>query len=68
MMPCTQSRHPVPEAAKQPQNIIEPPPYFTVGTSSTSVNSSPLRRHTVLKPSVPKTSILVSSLQSTESQ
>ncbi|CAI9611017.1 unnamed protein product [Staurois parvus] len=29
-----------------------------------SLYSSPLRRHTVLKPSVPKTFILVSSLQS----
>lgn len=28
----TQSRHPVSNAPKQPQNIIEPLPYFTLGT------------------------------------
>ena len=31
MIPCTHSRHPVPEAAQQPQNITEPPPCLTVG-------------------------------------
>ncbi len=46
----------------------KPPPCFTVGTMHFSLYSSPLRRHTVLKPSVPKTFILVSSLQSIESQ
>lgn len=29
-MPCTDSRYPVPDAAKQHQNITEPPPCFTV--------------------------------------
>ena len=32
MIPCTQLIHSVPEAAKQPQNIFEPPPYLTVGS------------------------------------
>ena len=31
MMSCTQSRHPVPEAEKQPHSICEAPPCLTVG-------------------------------------
>lgn len=31
MVPCTDSSHPVPEAAKQPQNTTEPPPCLTAG-------------------------------------
>lgn len=31
-MPCTDSRHSVPDAAKQPQNITNPPPCFMAGS------------------------------------
>ncbi|XP_061114290.1 cerebral cavernous malformations 2 protein-like isoform X2 [Conger conger] len=37
------SRHPVPDAAKQPQNITKPPPCFTVGTVFFSWYASFLR-------------------------
>src|SRR4029434_9153150 len=40
MMPCTQSKHPVPEAAKQPQNIGPPPPCLTVRTVFFSLKAS----------------------------
>ena len=30
MIPYSQTMHSVPEAAKQPQNIFEPPPYLTI--------------------------------------
>ncbi len=68
MMPSMKCSSPTPAALMQPHIRTLPPPCFTVGTMHFSLYSSPLRRHTVLKPSVPKTFILVSSLQSTESQ
>ncbi|CAI9544103.1 unnamed protein product [Staurois parvus] len=52
----------------QPHRRTMPPPCFTIGTMHFSLYSSPMWRHTVLKPSVPKTFILVSSLQSTSSR
>ncbi len=66
-MKCS-SFHPTPAALMQPHIRTQPPPCFTVGTMHFSLYSSALRRHTSLKPSVPKTFILVSSLQSIESQ
>ncbi len=68
MMPSMKCSSPTPAALMQPQIRTLPPPCFTVGTMHFSLYSSPLRRHTFLKPSVPKTFILVSSLQSIESQ
>ncbi len=68
MMPSMKCSSPTPAALMQPHIRTLPPPCFTVGTMHFSLYSSPLRRHTVLKPSVPKTFILVSSLQSIESQ
>ncbi len=68
MMPSMICSSPTPAALMQPHIRTLPPPCFTVGTMYFSLYSSPLRRHTVLKPSVPKTFILVSSLQSIESQ
>ncbi len=65
-MKCS-SPPPTPAALMQPHIRTLPPPCFTVSTMDFSLYSSPLRRHTVLKPSVPKTFILVSSLQSIES-
>ncbi len=59
---------PTPAALMQPHIRTLSPPCFTVGTMHFSLYSSPLRHHIVLKPSVPKTFILVSSLQSIESQ
>ncbi len=66
MMPSMKCSSPTPAALMQPHIRTLPPPCFTVGTMHFSLYSSPLRRHTVLKPSVPKTFILVSSLQSIE--
>ncbi len=63
MMPSLKCSSPTPAALMQPHIRTLPPPCFTVGTMYFSLYSSPLRRHTVLKPSVPKTFILVSSLQ-----
>ncbi len=68
MMPSMKCSSPTPAALMQPHIRTMPPPCFTVGTMDFSLYSSPLRHHTVLKPSVPKTFILVSSLQSIESQ
>ncbi len=68
MMPSMKCSSPTPAALMQPHIRTLPPPCFTVGTMHFSLYSSPLRHHTVLKPSVPKTFILVSSLQSIESQ
>ncbi len=68
MMPSMKCSSPTPAALMQPHIRTLPPPCFTVGTMHFSLYSSPLRCHTVLKPSVPKTFILVSSLQSIESQ
>lgn len=61
-MPCMQLRQTVPEAAKQPQNISEPPPRFTVGTVFFSLNASFLLLKTVEGCALPKSSILVSSV------
>ncbi len=66
MMPSMKCSSPTPATLMQPH--IRTLPCFTVGTMHFSLYSSPLRRHTVLKPSVPKTFILVSSLQIIESQ
>ncbi len=68
IMPSIKCSSPTPAALMQPHIRTLPPPCFTVGTMHFSLYSSPLRRHTVLKPSIPKTFILVSSLQSIESQ
>ncbi len=68
MMPSMKCSSPTPAALMQPHIRTLPPPCLTVGTMHFSLYSSPLRRHTVLKPLVPKTFILVSSLQSIESQ
>ncbi len=68
MMPSMKCSSPTPAALMQPHIRTLPPPCFTVGTMHFSLYSSLLRHHTVLKPSVPKTFILVSSLQSIESQ
>ncbi len=62
MMPSMKCSSPTPAALMQPHIRTLPPPCFPVGTMHFSLYSSPLRRHTVLKPSVPKTLILVSSL------
>ncbi len=59
MMPSMKRSSPAPAALMQPHIRTLPPPCFTVGTMHFSLYSSPLRRHTVLKPSVPKTFILV---------
>ncbi len=67
MMPSMKCSSPTPAALMQPHIRTLPPPCFTVGTMDFSLYSSPFRRHTVLKPSVPKTFILVSSLQSPSS-
>ncbi len=67
MMPSMKCSSPTPAALMQPHIRTLPPPCFTVGTMHFSLYSSPLRRHTVLKPSVLKTFILVSSLQSPSS-
>ncbi len=64
MMPSMKCSSPTPAALMQPYIRTLAPPCSTVGTMHFSLYSSPLRRHTVLKPSVPKTFILVSSLQS----
>ncbi len=55
MMPSMKCSSPTPAALMQPHIRTLPPPCFTVGTMHFSLYSSPLRRHTVLKPSVPKT-------------
>ncbi len=68
MMPSMKCSSPTPAALMQPHIRTLPPPCFTVGTMHFFLYSSPLRSYTVLKPSVPKTFILVSSLQSIESQ
>ncbi len=67
MMPSMKCSSPTPAALMQPHIRTLPPPCFTVGTIHFYLYSSPLRCHTVLKPSVPKTFILVSSLQSPSS-
>ncbi len=54
MMPSMKCSSPTPAALMQPHIMTLPPPCFTVGTMHFSLYSSPLRRHTVLKPSVPK--------------
>ncbi len=58
-MPSMKCSSPTPAALMQPHIRTLPPPCFTVGTMHFSLYSSPLQRHTVLKPSVPKTFILV---------
>ncbi|CAI9589967.1 unnamed protein product [Staurois parvus] len=68
MIPSMKCSSPTPLALMKPHRRTLPPVCFTVGTVHFSLYFSPLRRYTVLKPSVPKTFILVSSLQSTESQ
>ncbi len=68
MMPSMKCSSPTPAALMQPHIRTLPPLCFTVGTMHFSLYSSLLRHHTVLKPSVPKTFILVSSLQSIETQ
>ncbi len=60
MTPSMKCSSPTPAALMQPHIRTLPPPCFTVGTMHFSLYSSPLRRHTALKPSVPKTFILVS--------
>ncbi|CAI9624025.1 unnamed protein product [Staurois parvus] len=50
-----------PAALMQPHRRTLPP-HFMAGTMYFSLYSSPLLHHTVLKPSVPKTFMLVSSL------
>ncbi len=68
MMPSMKCSSPTPAALMQPHRRTLPPPCYTVGTMHFSLYSSPLRRHKVLKPSVPKTFILVSSFQRIKSQ
>ncbi|KAI5095635.1 Rho family GTPase 1 like, partial [Silurus meridionalis] len=53
---------------KQAHNITDPPPYFTVGMRCFSAYSSFVLRQTHLECLLPKSSILVSSDQSTRSQ
>ncbi len=64
MMPSMKCSSPTPAALMQPHIRTLPPPCFTVGTMHFSLYSSPLWCHAVLKLSVPKSFILVSSLQS----
>ncbi len=54
MMPSMKCSSPTPAALMQPHIRTLSPPCFTVGTMHFSLYSSPLRRRTVLKPSVPK--------------
>lgn len=44
MILFTKSRDPVPEAAKQPKNIFECPPWLTVGTKIPFVRSHMFRK------------------------
>ncbi|CAI9613417.1 unnamed protein product, partial [Staurois parvus] len=67
MIPSMKCSSPAPAVLVQPHRKTLPP-RFTVGTMHFSLYSSPLQRHTVLKPSVPKTFILGSLFQNTESQ
>ncbi len=54
MMPSMKCSSPTPAALMQPHIRTLPPPCFTVGTMHFILYSSPLRHHTVLKPSVQK--------------
>ena len=68
MMPCTLTRFPGPLEEKQPHSITDPLPYFTVGMRCFSAYSSFVFRQTHLECLLPKSSIFVSSDQSTRSQ
>ncbi len=68
MMPCTLTRFLGPLEEKQAHSITDPPPYFTVGMRCFSAYSSFVFRQTHSECLLPKTSILVSSDQSTRSQ
>ncbi len=62
MMPSMTCSSPTPAALMQPHIRTLLPPCFTVGNMHFSLYSSPLQRHTVLKPSVPKTFIVFANL------
>ena len=68
MMPCTHSRHSVPEAAQQPQNITEPPPCLTVGKVFFSLKASFCFLSTWRWCALSKSSNLDSSIHRTFSQ
>src|SRR4029434_9531065 len=61
MIPCILTRCPGPLDEKQPHNITDPPPYFTVAMSCCSLWLSFSLRQTHLWCLLPKSSILVSS-------
>ena len=65
MMPFTQSRHRVSEAAKQLQNISEPSPCLTLGTVLFSLKAWFCFLETEQWCALPKSYILVSSVQRT---
>ena len=61
----THTIFPVPPAATQPQSIMDPPPYLTVGKLFFSKKTSPCFLQTCLLWFWPTSSMLVSSVQST---
>ena len=67
-MPCTRTRLPVPEAAKQPHSIMLPPPCLTVGTVFFGLKASCFLRQTYTTSICPKSSSLISSDRSTDFQ
>ena len=67
-MQLTLTRAPGTVEAKQPHNIKDPPPYFTVGMRFFSAHASFFRRQTHRWCAWPKSSIFVSSDHSTRFQ
>ncbi|CAI9568929.1 unnamed protein product, partial [Staurois parvus] len=63
MIPSVKCSSPTLAALMQPHRKTLPPSCFSIDTMHFPLYSSPLRCHTVLKPLVPRTFILVSSLQ-----
>ena len=61
-MPCTRTRLPVPEAAKQPHSMMLPPPCLTVGTMFFGLKASPFLCQTYTISMCPNSSSLVSNV------
>src|SRR5947209_20520999 len=47
----TSTKGPIPSQVKQPQNMTDPPPNFTVGLTQSTLYASPVVRQTLIRPS-----------------